>query len=303
MVDGAAGVRIARVYSNHNHHFKRLVTDPAWLNNYNYIYTLDKISLTLKKNEKEDFSKYRNVIYQHATSLPIPTAQAQSFNVDLIEKYGEIVGKEMQIFKVNVLLAPAMNIHRNILCGRNFEYFSEDPLVSGRMAAALIRGVQSNKNCGATVKHFAGNNQEYNRMNNDSRMSERTLREIYLKGFQIAIQEGHPTALMTSYNLINGIHPSENSELLIDVVRNEWKFDGLIMTDWIRSGEQEFNSAKNPGQYVYNTLRAGVNIQMTGHKIDFDYILQKLGQGVLKRDHLLKCASKVYETVEKLNSL
>ena len=303
MVDGAAGVRIARVYSNDHHRFKRLVTDPAWLNNYNYLYTLDKISLTLTKNEKEDFSKYRNVIYQHATSLPIPTAQAQSFNVDLIQKYGEIVGKEMQIFNVNVLLAPAMNIHRNILCGRNFEYFSEDPLVAGKMATALIKGVQSNKNCGATVKHFAGNNQEYNRMNNNSKMSERTLREIYLKGFQIAVEEGHPTALMTSYNLINGVHPSENSQLLIDVVRNEWKFDGLIMTDWIRSGEQEFNSAKNPGQYVYNTLRAGVNIQMTGHKIDFDYILQKLRDGVLNREHLLKCASKVYETIEKLNSL
>ena len=303
MVDGAAGVRIARVYSNDHHRFKRLVTDPAWLNNYNYLYTLDKISLTLTKNEKEDFSKYRNVIYQHATSLPIPTAQAQSFNVDLIQKYGEIVGKEMQIFNVNILLAPAMNIHRNILCGRNFEYFSEDPLVAGKMATALIRGVQSNKNCGATVKHFAGNNQEYNRMNNNSKMSERTLREIYLKGFQIAVEEGHPTALMTSYNLINGVHPSENSQLLIDVVRNEWKFDGLIMTDWIRSGEQEFNSAKNPGQYVYNTLRAGVNIQMTGHKIDFDYILQKLRDGVLNREHLLKCASKVYETIEKLNSL
>ncbi len=303
MVDGAAGVRIAKVYSNDHHRFKRLVTDPAWLNNYNYLYTLDKISLTLTKNEKEDFSKYRNVIYQHATSLPIPTAQAQSFNVDLIQKYGEIVGKEMQIFNVNILLAPAMNIHRNILCGRNFEYFSEDPLVAGKMATALIKGVQSNKNCGATVKHFAGNNQEYNRMNNNSKMSERTLREIYLKGFQIAVQEGHPTALMTSYNLINGVHPSENSQLLIDVVRNEWKFDGLIMTDWIRSGEQEFNSAKNPGQYVYNTLRAGVNIQMTGHKIDFDYILQKLRDGVLNREHLLKCASKVYETIEKLNSL
>ena len=209
----------------------------------------------------------------------------------------------MQIFNVNVLLAPAMNIHRNILCGRNFEYFSEDPLVAGKMATALIKGVQSNKNCGATVKHFAGNNQEYNRMNNNSKMSERTLREIYLKGFQIAVEEGHPTALMTSYNLINGVHPSENSQLLIDVVRNEWKFDGLIMTDWIRSGEQEFNSAKNPGQYVYNTLRAGVNIQMTGHKIDFDYILQKLRDGVLNREHLLKCASKVYETIEKLNSL
>ena len=301
MVDGAAGLRIARVYTDDNNHFKRLVPDPAMLNNYNYLYQLEKINLTLKKNEREDFSKYKNVIYQHATSLPIPTAQAQSFNVELIEKYGDIVGKEMQIFNVNLLLAPAMNIHRNILCGRNFEYFSEDPLVSGKMASALIRGVQSHKNCGTTVKHFAGNNQELNRMNNNSKMSERTLREIYLKGFQIAVEEGHPTALMTSYNLINGVHPSENSQLLINVIRNEWKFNGLIMTDWIRSGEQEFNSAKNPGQYVYYTLRAGVNIQMTGHKIDFDYILQKLGEGVLKRDDLLKCASKVYETVELLN--
>ena len=301
MCDGAAGLRIARVYTDDNGHFKRLVPDPALINNFNYLYSQEKISLTLKKNEKEDFSKYKNVIYQHATSLPIPTAQAQSFNEDLIQKYGDIIGKEMEIFNINVLLAPAMNIHRNILCGRNFEYFSEDPLVSGKMATALIRGVQSHKNCGATVKHFAGNNQELNRMNNDSKMSERALREIYLKGFEIAVKEGHPIALMTSYNLINGIHPSENSELIINVIRSEWKFDGLIMTDWIISGEQEFNSAKNPGQYSFNTLRAGVNIHMTGHKIDVDFINQKLKENVLKRDDLLRCGSKVYETIEMLN--
>ena len=301
MADGAAGLRIARVYSDDDGHFKRLVIDPAWLNNYNYIKTLEKISLTLKKNEKEDFSQYKHVIYQYATSLPIPTAQAQSFNTELIEKYGDIVGKEMQIFDINLLLAPAMNIHRNILCGRNFEYFSEDPLVAGKMAAALIRGVQSNKNCGTTVKHFAGNNQEKNRMNNNSKMSERALREIYLKGFRIAIEEGNPTALMTSYNLINGVHTSENSKLLIDVVRNEWKFNGLIMTDWIHSGEHEFNTAKYPDQYVFNTLRSGVNIQMTGHKIDFDFIIQKLNEKVLTRDDLISCGSKVYETIELLN--
>ena len=301
MCDGAAGLRIARVYTDDNGHFKRLVPDPALLNNFNYLYQQEKISLTLKKNEKEDFSQYKNVIYQHATSLPTPTAQAQSFNEELIERYGSIIGKEMEIFNINILLDPAMNIHRNILCGRNFEYFSEDPFLSGKMAAAVIRGVQSHKNCGATVKHFTGNNQEYNRMNNDSKMSERTLREIYLKGFQIAIEEAHPKALMTSYNLVNGIHPSENPELLINVIRCEWKFDGLIMTDWIRSGEQEFNSAKNPGQYVFNTLRAGVNIQMTGHKIDVDFINQKLKENVLKRDDLLRCGSKVYETIELLN--
>ena len=203
--------------------------------------------------------------------------------------------------EINLLLAPAMNIHRNILCGRNFEYYSEDPLVSGKIAAAFIKGVQSHKHCGTTIKHFAGNNQEKNRMNNDSRMSERTLREIYLKGFQIAIGEAHPTALMTSYNLINGIHPSENSRLLIDVVRNEWNFKGLIMTDWIRSGQQEFNSAINPGQYVFYTLRNGVNIHMTGHKIDYEYVLEYLKEKILTREDLLRCASKVYETIELLN--
>ena len=301
MADGASGLRIARVYTDDNDHLKRLSPDPTIYNGYNYLYQLEKIELSLKKNEIEDYSQYKHIIYQHATSLPIPTAQAQSFNVELIQKYGDVVGKEMEIFNINLLLAPAMNIHRNILCGRNFEYYSEDPLVSGKIAAAFIKGVQSHKNCGTTIKHFAGNNQEKNRMNNDSRMSERTLREIYLKGFQIAIEEAHPTALMTSYNLINGIHPSENSRLLIDVVRNEWNFKGLIMTDWIRSGQQEFNSAINPGQYVFYTLRNGVNIHMTGHKIDYEYVLEYLKEKILTREDLLRCASKVYETIELLN--
>ena len=301
MADGAAGLRIARVYTDDNGHFKRLSQDPARLSNYNYLRSQKKIYLTLNKNEKEDFSSNKNIIYQYATSLPIPTAQAQTFNVDLIRKYGDIIGKEMKIFDINILLAPAMNIHRNILCGRNFEYFSEDPLVSGKMAAAIIKGVQYYKNCGTTIKHFTGNNQEFNRKNSNSKMSERALREIYLKGFEIAVEEGNPIALMTSYNLINGIHPSENPNFLIDVVRNEWYFDGLIMTDWAISGKNEYGSANYPGQYAYNTLKAGVNIHMTGNKIDFDCVIQKLKENVLKREDLLICASKVYETIEMLN--
>ena len=171
----------------------------------------------------------------------------------------------MNIYNINILLSPAMNIHRNPLCGRNFEYFSEDPLLSGKISAAIIRGVQSHKNCGTTIKHFTGNNQELNRKKSNSIMSERALREIYFKGFEIAIEEGHPLALMTSYNLINGIHPSEDPKILIDVVRNEWKFNGLIMTDWAVSGKKEYNKAKYPEQFVYNTLKAGVNLHMTGH--------------------------------------
>ena len=301
MADGAAGLRIASVYTDDKGHFKRLSQDPARLNNFNYLKTQKNISLTLTKNNKEDYSKIKHVIYQPATSLPIPTAQAQTFNVDLIQKYGDIIGKEMEIFKINILLAPAMNIHRNILCGRNFEYFSEDPLVSGKMAAAIIKGVQSHKNCGTTVKHFTGNNQEDNRKSSNSIMSERALREIYMKGFQIAVREGHPTALMTSYNLINGVHPSESSKFLIDVVRNEWNFNGLIMTDWAISGKKEFPNAKYPGQYAYKTIKAGVDIHMTGNKIDFDCVIQKLNEKYLNREDLLRCASKVYETVEMLN--
>ena len=301
MADGAAGLRIATVYTDDNGHFKRISPDPIRYNSYNYLHSQKNISLTLNKNNKGNLTGYKHIIYQHATSLPTPTAQAQTFNVELIEKYGDIIGKEMEIFDINVLLAPAMNIHRSIICGRNFEYFSEDPLISGKMAAAIIKGVQSHKNCGTTVKHFTGNNQEFNRKSSNSIMSERTLREIYLKGFQIAVQEGNPTALMTSYNLINGIHTSENPVLLYDVVRNEWGFKGLIMTDWGVSGKKEYMKGKYPVQYIYKTLKAGVNLHMTGHKIDFDFIIQKLKEKVLSREDLERCASKVYETIEMLN--
>ena len=301
MADGAAGLRIANVYTDDNGHFKRLSQDPARLCSFNYLRTKKNISLTLNKNIKQNYSNYKHIIYQNAAALPIPTAQAQSFNVDLMEKYGDIIGREMRIFDINILLSPAMNIHRSILCGRNFEYFSEDPLVSGKIAAAIIKGVQSHKNCGTTVKHFTGNNQEFNRKSSNSIMSERTLREIYMKGFEIAVEEGHPTALMTSYNLINGIHPSENQRFLIGVVRNEWNFTGLIMTDWAVTGNIEYGKAKYPGQFAYNTLKAGVNIHMTGHKIDFDSVIQKLKENFLKRQDLLVCASKVYETIEMLN--
>jgi beta-glucosidase len=194
-----------------------------------------------------------------------------------------------------------MNIHRNILCGRNFEYFSEDPLVSGKIAAALVRGVQSFKNKGATVKHFAGNNQEFNRLNSNSKMSERALREIYLKGFKIALQESNPKALMTSYNLINGIHPSENELFLIDVLRSEWKYEGLVMTDWTHTGRIHFLASKNPPQYAFEIIKGGNNLMMPGDKNDYNELIEKLNDKLLTRDDLLRCASKVYETILLLN--
>ena len=235
------------------------------------------------------------------TAIPIETALAQSFNIELIEKYGEIIANEMEIFNIQLWLAPALNIHRNILCGRNFEYFSEDPLITGKMAAAFAKSIQSYKNKGVVIKHFAANNQEKNRYNNNSKMSERALRELYLKGFQIAIEESQPYALMTSYNLINGIHPSANKELLIDILRNEFDFKGLILTDWFITGMMDSRFPKYKAQNAFDNIKGGNNLIMPGSEIDYNIIIEKLNKKLLTRDDLLHCSSKVYETIEKLN--
>ena len=234
-------------------------------------------------------------------SIPIETALAQSFNTELMEEYGNIIREEMEIFNIQLWLAPALNIHRNILCGRNFEYFSEDPFLTGKMAAAIIRSVQSEKNKGATIKHFVANNQETNKYNSNSKISERTLREIYLKGFQIAIEESHPLALMTSYNLVNGLHPSENKELLIDIVRNEWNFKGLIMSDWTISGLHDSETSKYMSQNVFNNIKGGNNLMMPGSEIDYNILIEKYNEKLLSKNDLLNSASKVYETLELLN--
>ena len=301
MADGPTGLRIIKYYYIDSTGYHRITPSQNTLNQYKYIAKLDKISL-VKNQTEPDYSNYTNVFRQYATALPIATALAQSFNTELVERYGNVVGKEMETYNVNLLLGPALNIHRNILCGRNFEYYSEDPFISGKMAAAMVRGIQSHKRRGATLKHFTGNNQEYNRLNSNSRISERALREIYMKGFQIAIEEAHPIALMTSYNLINGIHPSSNPQILVDTVRCEWNFTGMIMTDWIRSGQIEFHTSIAPAQFVNETIKAGNNIMMPGSKKDYEFILQKLNEKELEREDLLFCASKVYETIELLNN-
>ena len=165
------------------------------------------------------------------TFWPCATLQACTFNTRLIEELGAALGKEARKSNVNYWLGPGMNIHRNPLCGRNFEYYSEDPLLTGKMAAAVVRGVQSQK-VGAVLKHFACNNKETNRTAIDSRVSEKALREIYLKGFEIAIAQGGAWSVMTSYNQLNGRFTAERRDLLVNVLREEWGFDGLVMTDW-----------------------------------------------------------------------
>lgn len=196
-----------------------------------------------------------------ASLLPIGTALASSWNIELVQSLYEQTGLEMKRVGSDVLLAPGMNIHRNPLCGRNFEYFSEDPLLTGKIASAIVRGVQK-AGVSACPKHYACNNQETNRTHNDSRVSERALREIYLKGFEICVKEANPLNIMTSYNKINGVWGHYNYELCERILRGEWGFEGSVMTDWwMRSSKSpEFPQLCDQAYRV----RSGVNVLMPG---------------------------------------
>lgn len=172
-----------------------------------------------------------------ATCYPSAAGLANTWDEPLLEEMGGCLGLEAASEGVSVLLGPGVNIKRNPLCGRNFEYFSEDPYLSGKMAAALIRGIQSN-GISACVKHYAANSQELRRMTNDSVMDERTLREIYLPAFEMAVKEGGVKCLMTSYNRVNGVYARENRHLLRDILYGEWGFTGMVVSDWGGSNDR-----------------------------------------------------------------
>lgn len=183
-------------------------------------------------------------------------------------------------------LTPAINIHRSPLCGRNFEYYSEDPLVAGKLAAAMVRGIQS-QHIAATVKHFALNNKEVNRKESDSRASERAIREIYLKAFEIIVKEAQPWAIMTAYNIVNGHRTSECRELLEDILRGEWGYQGMVTSDWWTNGEH------------YKEMLAGNDVKMA---IGFpQQLLKALEQGVITRKDMERCARRILELILKID--
>ncbi len=221
--------------------------------------------------------------YQYCTAIPIGWALAMSWNMDLVEQAADMVGAEMELFNVDLWLAPAMNIHRNPLCGRNFEYYSEDPVVSGQVAAAITRGVQRHPGKGVTIKHFACNNQEDNRYFTNVHIGERAIREIYLRGFEICVRSAQPLAVMTSYNLINGIHAANNVDLVQRALRDEWGFEGLVMTDWFSSQKLPAltgESHKYPIASSTGCVLAGNDLQEPGCTQNVEDLIRSVKEGI-----------------------
>ncbi len=295
MADGPAGLRLAQQCAFADG--KAYTVGSAMLESMNDF--LPKPLLMLMKLTEKKPPKNAVRGEQYATAIPIGTAIAQSFNYDLAEQCGDVVGNEMERFGVHLWLAPALNIHRSMRCGRNFEYFSEDPLVSGVFAAAITNGVQKHKGCGTTIKHYAANNQETSRYTNNSQVSERAMREIYLRGFGICVRMSHPHALMTSYNLLNGIHTSERRDLAQDILRSEYGFDGIIMTDWVIAMMADKN-ARYGVPHASKVAAAGGDLMMPGSKADYEDILAALKSGELDRGQIKKNATRVYRMAKLL---
>lgn len=298
MADGPAGIRVIPSYRIVNGTIKALASPfgEDWMQ----FCEQEGLEQMAAKPTAEEANA--PVYYQYATAIPIGTDLAQTWNLEIAQQYGDLVGDEMERFGIQLWLAPALNIQRSPLCGRNFEYYSEDPLISGKIAAAVTRGVQKHKGRGTTIKHFACNNQETNRYASNSIVSERALREIYLRGFEICVTESQPHALMTSYNLINGEHSCNRKDLLTDVLRDEWGFKGIVMTDWdvTRSGMSRPGS-KHPAGSAAGCVKAGNDLTMPGRPEDKADMMKALCEEghpyPLTRAELETCAVRILKMI------
>ena len=286
LVDGPAGLRLKREYQ----------VDNGEIVASDFLAALEG-GFFSKPQEKRG-----TTYYQFCTAIPVGTLLAQSWDVELIKRVGEMIGHEMELFNVTLWLAPGMNIHRNPLCGRNFEYYSEDPLVAGLCAAADTRGIQSHAGIGTSIKHFAANNQEDNRMYVNEHISERAMREIYLKGFEIAVKTAQPMTIMSSYNLVNGVHTANSHDLLTAAARDEWGFAGYVMTDWGTSEDMSGLFAyKYNLKYGHSTSRecvlAGNDLQMPGQQGNRQEIVASVADGTLPLGQLQTCAYRILNVV------
>lgn len=289
MSDGPAGLRISKQYYRDKkgiHSIGSPIPETIFDFMPGIIKWFMNRSLKIPKNVE--------VFEQWCTAIPIGTAIAQSFNKDLACCLGDIVGREMEIYGVDLWLAPALNIHRDVLCGRNFEYFSEDPLVSGVMAAAITKGVQAHSKKGVTIKHYAANNQETNRYGNNSMVSERTMREIYLRGFEYCIKKEKPYAVMSSYNLLNGTHTSEHKGLCSDILRREWGYEGILMTDWVVATDMLSKGSKYPSPDAAKVAASSHSLFMPGSKKDYEAVLNGLKEGTVSLRQLKVNGSRLF---------
>lgn len=258
-----------------------------------YLFGFAKIALSSQMAEPEAGVMY----YQYTTAWPCGQLLAQSFDTVLLEEIGDAVGKEMEEYGVTIWLAPGMNIQRNPLCGRAFEYYSEDPLVSGKIAAAVVRGVQSHPGRGVSAKHFAANNCELERNSSSSNINERALREIYLKGFEIAVKESAPRTVMASYNMVNGVYATNNYDLLVKVLRNEWGFDGLVMSDWDSLKSDKDDCLKAVTGDITKAHSAQCDLVMPGRSDQTEALIKGMEQGLICRDDLKRSAVRILELV------